>query len=162
MLLKMQMHREAQLVVWPLLAHGAPVPVSQPQCWANTNRLSFIAVWQKHMRLEQNPPKTTTLSWGIIRAQTSEGKGRTLLHLSSNKNPFRRKTEGRDASLLSTLTGTGKTGCDEFLCLRWLVKHNATSFETCDAIGANNGCIYSCSQKRFSSFFLSIWRQTSV
>lgn len=68
------MHSKAQLVVWPLLSHGAPVPVSQLQHWANTNRLSFIAVWQKLMRLEQNPPKTTTLSWGIIQSPNIRGK----------------------------------------------------------------------------------------
>lgn len=68
------MHRKAQLVVGPLLSRGAPVPVSQPQRWANTNRLSFIAVWQKPVRLEQNPPKTTTLIWGIIQSPNIRGK----------------------------------------------------------------------------------------
>lgn len=53
---------------------GAPVPVSQPQLWAKTNRLSFITVWQKHTRLEKNPPKTTTLSWGIIQSPSIRGK----------------------------------------------------------------------------------------
>lgn len=32
------------------------------------------SVWQKHMRLEQNPPKTTTLSWGIMRSPNIRGK----------------------------------------------------------------------------------------
>lgn len=51
----MQIHCNVQRVT---SSHGAPVPVSQPQHWANTNRLSFITVWQKHTRLEKNPPKT--------------------------------------------------------------------------------------------------------
>ena len=49
------------------LARGVTAPLSGCTCayWANTNRLSLIAVWQKHMELEQNPPKTTTLSRGV-------------------------------------------------------------------------------------------------
>lgn len=116
------MHRRTKPVVWPLLSHGAPVPVSQPQHSAYINRLSFIAVWQKPMRLEQYPPKTTTLSWGIIQSPNIRGNGRTLLHLSSNKNAPWRKTQGRDAPLLSDLAGTRKTGCDGFLRPRLLVK----------------------------------------
>lgn len=88
------------------LSRGAPVHVSQPQRWANTNRLPFIAVWQKPTRLELNPPKTTTQSWGLIQSPNIRGNVRTLVHLSSVKNPPRRKTQSRDALLLSNLTCT--------------------------------------------------------
>lgn len=109
------------------LSRGAPVHVSQPQRWANTNRLSFIAVWQKPTRLELNPPKTTTQSWGLIQSPNIRGNVRTLVHLSSVKNPPRRKTQSRDALLLSNFTGRVHSGCDGFRRLRSL---------------SNSDCIY--------------------
>lgn len=78
-------------VLYSLLPHATPVLVTQPQHWANTNRPSFITVWQKHTRLESNPPKTTTLSSRIIQSPIIRGKQKdTAPHITQQESTLKK------------------------------------------------------------------------
>lgn len=143
-------------------SHGAPVPSSQPQRRANTNRLSFIAARQKPARLEQNPPKTTTLSWGIIQSPNIRGNGRTLLHLSSNRNPTWRQTQGTRCGAMVQPHWHKKNR------MWWIYMPEATGKPVCrqprilGAAGANSGCVCTYLQKKVLFYvFCCIRKQTS-
>lgn len=114
-----------------LLSHGAPVPVSQPQRWANTNRLSFIAVWQKHTRLEQNPPKTTRLSSRIIQSPNIRGKqeGHCFIHHPTRIHPEEKHRDEMSCYCPTWLARGGKQDGMSFYASGWLVNRRGTSLE---------------------------------
>lgn len=105
------------------------------------------SVWQKPARLEQNPPKTTTLSRGIIHSPNIRGKQEdTASSIIQQESTLKKNTGTRCAAIVQHRWQRKNRMC-WLPCLRWLVNHCTTSPETCDAIGAISNCCYTYSQR---------------
>lgn len=93
---RIRTHRAAKLAR-PLLSRGAPAPASRSSVLSQHQQTAFhrsVTQTPPPTRLQQIPPKTATLSGGIIPSPNIRGNGRTLLPSIIHKESTPKKNTG--------------------------------------------------------------------